>query len=274
MGKKVEVNFIDAESGKPLFKAKMPVEELPESFEEATTLHLANEEWQVLKAEPTTASEYVKKGKLNLVIRKRNIQSLKLEEILFSLPTISDKLAEVQKAPAKLDKGSFTLHYDFWRQIEFVSNEYQDLVEAEFTEIIKIYREASTNGAFRRIHLRKLIEEPVAKQISLSKFYNSFPVQPAKYNQIGYENVAGVIKDGFAFKVEGLFNLYGEAPGDTIKVLALAFDRSNKVLSAQTIQFLAAFMNANDLSLVDWLGLRRVRGNIEEIGNYFKPAPV
>lgn len=58
---KIDVDFIDAETNKIFAKSKMPIEQLPKSFATATTMHIGNENWQVVSATPMTHEEIKKK---------------------------------------------------------------------------------------------------------------------------------------------------------------------------------------------------------------------
>ena len=51
----VETLFIDMSTGKAIGQAKMPLEKLPQSFAHETTMHIGDEDWKVINAEPVTA---------------------------------------------------------------------------------------------------------------------------------------------------------------------------------------------------------------------------
>jgi hypothetical protein len=63
---KVKVTFIDESTGKPFGVTEMPPSDLPESFETNTTLHIRQEEWMVMDAQPATRAEYAKSKSLTL----------------------------------------------------------------------------------------------------------------------------------------------------------------------------------------------------------------
>src|SRR6201989_1839604 len=66
----IEVQFFDLATGKLFAQSKMPIRQLPESFEASTTLHLANADWSVVEARPMTAAEFGRTGKLVLIFSK------------------------------------------------------------------------------------------------------------------------------------------------------------------------------------------------------------
>ena len=68
--RKVTVTFIDDATGAAFASSKMPPDNLPESFEIDTTLHLGDDDWSVVHAEPHKKAEFTKSGKLTLRLRK------------------------------------------------------------------------------------------------------------------------------------------------------------------------------------------------------------
>ena len=59
---KVEVTFIDDATGEPFGVTQIPPDDLPESFELDTTLHIGDDDWSVVDAQPSTRAEYAKSG--------------------------------------------------------------------------------------------------------------------------------------------------------------------------------------------------------------------
>ncbi|MEZ5941308.1 MAG: hypothetical protein R3C18_07950 [Planctomycetaceae bacterium] len=78
----VSVTFIDDASGQIIATSEMPPENLPDSFERDTTLHLGDENWSVVDAQPLTKSEFVNSGELTLRLRK--VELVDPKEISFS----------------------------------------------------------------------------------------------------------------------------------------------------------------------------------------------
>ena len=52
----IQVLFIDASTKKPFGQSDVPLTALPETFALETTMHLGNQDWQVIGAEPMTAA--------------------------------------------------------------------------------------------------------------------------------------------------------------------------------------------------------------------------
>lgn len=80
--RKVTMTLIDDATGTVFASSKMPPDDLPESFEIDTTLHLGSENWSVIYAEPQTKAEFTKSG--NLTLRLRKVELMAPESISFS----------------------------------------------------------------------------------------------------------------------------------------------------------------------------------------------
>lgn len=92
--RKVTVEFIDAASGAVFASSDMPVDDLPDTFEIDTTLHLGESNWSVVRAEPLTKKEFSKAGKLR--IRLRKIEMMDPHAIGFSQLDIIERLDDDQ----------------------------------------------------------------------------------------------------------------------------------------------------------------------------------
>lgn len=55
----VKTFFIDGSTGNVIAQADVPIERLPPGFAPATTLHLGDEDWTVVSAEPMTLANIV-----------------------------------------------------------------------------------------------------------------------------------------------------------------------------------------------------------------------
>ncbi|MGN6544733.1 MAG: hypothetical protein ACTHK7_06775 [Aureliella sp.] len=87
--KEVLITFIEDATGAAMGTCKMPPEQLPESFELETTLHLDDAYWSVVHAEPRTRQEYTESGSLTLRLRK--IEKIAPETVSFSQLDITEK---------------------------------------------------------------------------------------------------------------------------------------------------------------------------------------
>jgi len=86
--RKVLVTFMDDVTGAAFAKTEMAPEDLPESFEIETTLHIGEAEWSVVRAEPLTRKDYTKSG--SLVLRLHKVERISTEEIRYSQVDITE----------------------------------------------------------------------------------------------------------------------------------------------------------------------------------------
>ena len=229
----IHVQLVNAATQTVMGEADLPVEQLPETFAVATTLHLGGTDWRVESATPVTREEYVKTGQLVLVLRK--IEMVDPKTILFSLPTIENTMPPLDAA----GEAACALHEDDWRQHELVSARFEPEIAAELADIRKI-RDDRTGPGWKTIHVRSRIPEPLGgRTIALADLAAALGDPAREALALGGTTVAG----GFAYAIGGGF-VYGREDGGLVRELAVArrTDPSG----------LAAFAGANQLVLVDW----------------------
>jgi hypothetical protein len=87
--RKVMVTLIDDATGAVFASSNMPPDDLPESFEIDTALHLGGDNWSVVHAEPLTKADFTKSGKVTL--RLRRIETMDPKSISFSQLDITER---------------------------------------------------------------------------------------------------------------------------------------------------------------------------------------
>lgn len=206
---KINVEFFEAGRDKPFAASLVPIAQLPDTFELATTFDIGEQKWSVLGAVPTRKSDFEKSGKLKLILSA--LQMVNPKDISFSLPTITNRMFPVRKGDS-LD-GMLVIHEDDWRQIEFVSEKLAAEVESEIQNIRTIYETKRRGVGFTGLHVRKLIEKPieegaipydaVKKQFTVSKEFAGFGVGGSGDGGIG------IAENGFAFETADGLQFYG-----------------------------------------------------------------
>jgi hypothetical protein len=96
--RKVTMTLIDDATGAVFASSKMPPDDLPDSFKVNTSLHLGNDDWSVIQAEPETKAEFTKSGKLTLRLRK--VQMMAPEAISFSQLDITERFDDNENLSA------------------------------------------------------------------------------------------------------------------------------------------------------------------------------
>ena len=203
----VTVEFVESSQNKPFAVSKVPIAQLPDSFEVATTLDIADKKWSVVEATPKNNLEFEKSGKLRVVLAPQQMMNPK--DLLFSLPTINDRMFPTRKA-ASLE-GMLVIHEDDWRQVEFILEKLAADVEKEILSIRSIYETKRKGVGFTGLHVRKLIEQPidedalpydaVKKHFTISKEFGGFGSQA--------DGQMGIAENGFAFETTDRHRFFG-----------------------------------------------------------------
>jgi hypothetical protein len=245
--KLIRVEFIDAATRKPFAVTESPADQLPETFALNTRVNIENQEWQIVKAEPMTRAEYVRRGGLTLTLAK--VVMVPVKDILMSLPTIYNTLPAMEERSVA-PEAVFTMDADLWRCVEFVSKTYQSAIDMEFQAIAIIYQDHREGRGFNKLHVRKTPETPVSGLIRLTELKALFAgAQP--YDTIAFHRESGVAKDVFALHY-GAWVLYGEHKGGMVQSLALEPRPQEQTLPLDPI---LQIMRIYDLLLVDWISV-------------------
>lgn len=248
----IQVLFIDASTGKPFGHTLLPVSQLPETFELATTMTISGQDWSVINAEPARAADFIQTGKLVLTLSK--ISMVNPKDILYSLPTICDALPAIAPGTTRQGKAVFEIHEDDWRQIECVSTSYRNAIDSQLAEIKRIYvEESKDNGrflVFKHIFIRSHVTAPISSQIPLHQLLAMLP-EHRPYEGVSYAKEVGLIDGGFAYKLAGLI-VYGQATGGFVQTLALHAMPGERVIAPELGAALTSIMSRCDLYLIDW----------------------
>ncbi|AEV69776.1 hypothetical protein [Acetivibrio clariflavus] len=256
--KKIHVRFIDVETGNVFAVADMLPGQLPKSFEAHTTMHLQDEDWEVVEAKPITSDEFIKSGYLKLVLRKIEIKTVDPRELLFSLPTISNELPPIQEGSTKLNKRVFEIREDDWRQIDIIPENNLELINENLKAIKNIYENCSIqNGdfiAFKELHVRRGLDFPfenhnIEKQILMDEFKVNYI-----YEGVSFNGIAGVIEGGFAFEVCKGVVLYGREVNKLVHSLSLYVKDEESFES--NVDDIMEVLKSQKLCLIDWCRMK------------------
>ena len=202
---KIRVEFVETGKEKPFAVSMVPIGQLPDTFEVATTLDISGKKRSVVDAAPKQKSDFEKSGKLRVVLSQ--LQMVNPKDILFSLPTINDRMCALQKAKS-LD-GMLVIHEDDWRQVEFVSDKLLGDVETEITSIRAIYKTKRKGVGFTGMHIRKLIETPIDDGvIPYPALKNLFTISK-EFSGFGISSYTAVAEHSFAFETQNGLRFYG-----------------------------------------------------------------
>jgi len=177
------------------------------------------------------------------------------KSILFSTPTLNDALPAYAATRVPGQK-LYDTHEDNWRQLEAVSSTHAGEIDQELAAVRKIFETASVKldekhpeqRAFRSVHVRKLIREPVAPGLRLSELVAlaDHPADFSGFTLSGSPPAAG----GYALRL-GAIVIFGQTDGE--RVLNLCFDIEGPPrLPAERAKKLVALLEKHHLLVIDW----------------------
>lgn len=243
--RKIAVLFIDDQTGAAIAKTELAPADVPESFAVDTTLHLGDTDWSVVHAEPATREECVRSGSLTL--RLHRIEKIDPATLLFSLPSICDRLAPTGSGALRGDE--LLLEEDDWRQLELVSRRFTPEADAEIQAIRTIHEQEWTGVAWRNLHVRTRPDPPIAAPLTradLARFFGE-----AAFRGVGYWGAGSPIESGFSFVASDGFQGYGVEEDGRVTVFGIV-QRTPAPPPARSIDALVEMAREFDLLLADW----------------------
>src|SRR6185312_5166888 len=224
----IHVPFVDWATGKVFAETQMPLDRLPESFEARTTLHLGNDDWDVVEARPMTAAEFGRTGELVLILNKVRIDQLDPSEILFSLSTITGEgLPPIAEGTSKLRADVIEIHEDDWRQVEWLPASALDAIESELVSVRTIHEHERRDSGIAKCHMRELPRLLRKKAIPLNKLQSALGERAKWLDGFAYGGVAGMVANSFAVRLFSSIELFGVAPDGIIESVCFANTRAN-----------------------------------------------
>lgn len=261
----VEVIFLNVENGQRIASGNLPASQLPETFAKNTVMHIGEQPWQVVKAEPVTADEFIKSGKLTLTCAL--VEYVSEEGVLYSLPTINDAIPETGSVAP--EQNVFTLHEDDWRQMEFVSNSHSDTIGVEIRSIMSIYQQHQQSAGFSQLHVRKAIPRPLNRSIKPDQLQQYLPPDFLTAAAVVFAQDEHEIKDVFAYNISPLV-IYGHlTPAGTIDALGMQFVDNPTNTLPYIIDGIVNFMVDYELTFVDWIRMQVLPPDTQGFQTYF-----
>jgi hypothetical protein len=263
----IRVTFVDSSNGALLGVVDLTPSRLPRSFAPATTLHLGDDDWEVVRAEPSSAEEYERSRQLRLELRHivptpKAADAISPNKMLVSLPTIADSLPAATiprrsltcspSAESGPSGEEFELGEDEWRQIEMIHVDTLDRVRDEFRAIERVMNEERLAAGFRTCHARRAVEAPMdGTSLSLDQLRAAFPHITQTFGGLAFRGRDTLVDHGFAFRAASGLVVYGVAAEARVSVLGLVPDRSRKSPPLEA-GALGTLRNTHALVLVDW----------------------
>jgi hypothetical protein len=252
----IEVTFIDELTEESLGVTQIAANNLPDVFEKDTTINLSGVDWNVLNSRPKTRAQYTKSKQLILWIRR--VDEADDSDMLYSLPSICKTVPDVNSR--SLSGSELILAEDDWRQFELISHQLADKVDKEMAKIRWIHENATVGTGWKEMHIRKKPEIPIASNIALTYLASMLKVS-TKSAGITYDGSQSPINEGYSFKLNDDFSVYGIAPKGKVQVIAIGQD-ANISPNQDSIDLLQQLARKFNLDLVHWC--RCIRVNSED----------
>ena len=245
----VKVKFYDQSTETPFLVSKVPIEQLPDTFEIDTTMYMGEDEWLIQQAEPAEKAKFRESGKLDLYVLKSALCHIDPDEALYSLPTICHDIAMVENADSM--ENVVVFREDDWRQFEFLSTSHEANIKEEFDSIRNTYDKHREGVGFTKLHLRDKIKAPFEQSaLTLSALEGAFDIAK-KYNGVAFNNAAATLVFGFAAQTKTDWLLWGQAD-DSGTVLAMNISPTPESKIANISDQIDSFIEKNDLYLINW----------------------
>lgn len=171
-------------------------------------------------------------------------------DILFSIPTLSNELAPLLPVTEQPTAADFLLHEDDWEQMEFFSANRAGEVQAALSEYHLFEAQHRTEGGWRKAYLRLLARNTVLN-LPVSELAAALGcnIGPAPLLHCA-NTLSGQVQDGFSLALGGNVSLYGFSDAQGIPVLGVSMGPE-----ADNARLIAAFVQlhaSHGLILVDW----------------------
>jgi len=237
----IKVQFIDSSNGNVIGISEMPPEQLPETFEIQTTMHLNDEDWSIEEAIPAHSKEFLQSK--NLTLKMKKVEKMNPNDIWYTTPTISNEFPQTN-TKTKDSEFDISIHEDDYRQKEFLNISSLPQIKEELKAIKEIWENHSKKSEeytlFKNCHARKTIGLP-----NLSIDFNEMQTL-LNSNSTGQVIINGeILSNGFGLKTEntayfGTLN-YG-------KVVELCISQWNEKTTNEILKINKEF----NLIFVDW----------------------
>jgi hypothetical protein len=191
-------------------------------------------------------------GLANVAPHQQKVQTIDPKSILFTTPTLSNDIAELEPVTKKPVSTDFVFPEDEWSQVEFFTKDRL----AEVQKLLKEYKPfEQTHRAqygWREVYVRKIQRALIVTGAQpVQQLERLLGVKAAGAPILFSSNsISGRVKEGFSLPLGGNVTLYGYVAGQGIRVLGAIIGEN-----PDDFNLTQAFMklNANSgLILVDW----------------------
>ena len=186
-------------------------------------------------------------------------------QILFSLPTICDRMAPLETPTSRPTDNDLLFHEDDWRQIEFAPLVDSDYIASKLAELRQFKVDHRSGPGWTKTFIRP--DHPSdfgAVSLKYSDLRRAVSVNPSRFfifqSWSAPVDSAGQVPNGFAFRVAPHFSIYGFQHDDVVRALGVQIDSfKNDQFDLDRISAtLGRIAKLGRLNIVDWYQCRTV----------------
>ncbi|MFZ6655370.1 hypothetical protein [Undibacterium sp. TJN19] len=178
-------------------------------------------------------------------------------DILFSVPTLSNELASLLPVTAQPTETDFLLHEDEWEQVEFFPGNRLEEIQAMLAEYKSFEATHRTEAGWRKAYVRDLKRSSVLDtDVPTLATLLGCSIGPAPMLYYG-NTLSGQVQNGFSLALGGNVSLYGFADDHGIPVLAVSMGPQAE--NARLMEAFAKLNASHGLIMVDWRSQLLVR---------------
>jgi hypothetical protein len=177
------------------------------------------------------------------------------KSILFTIPTISNDIAEVEPVGEEHNDTELFVYEDNWSQVEFLSGSLLFEVQQMLTEFKEFEQANRVGHGWRNLYVRKVPRLPmISGAEAVLELQATLGVSAGPAPLLGpWDRVTGRVKNGFSIPLGGNISLYGYKTPSGIPVLCASVGQN-----PDNLKLTEAFTKlnlSNGLVLVDWRSL-------------------
>ena len=179
-------------------------------------------------------------------------QHLDPKTILFSVPTLSNDIAALEKMDRAPNAADLVFHEDEWSQVEFLPKSLLPEIQRMLKEYKAFEQANRTPNGWRNVYVRKIQRQPLLSGPHLVQQLEKLLAARAGGSMVLYSTstAGGRVKDGFVLPLGGNVTLYGYTTDEGIPVLGASVGQN-----PDDLKLVEAFTKLNTsagLVLVDW----------------------
>lgn len=198
------------------------------------------------------ASIFALAGAVGAAEAQPKVQTIDPRTVLFTTPTLSNDLAQLEPLLRNPGNGDLVLHEDEWSQVEFFPRSQLGEVQRVLQEYKPFERAQRVQSGWKKVYVRKIRRTPVFPGPDATRDLEGLLGVKVGTAPILFSGgaVSGSVKNGFSYPLGGNVALYGYRDSQGIPVLG-----ANVGSNPDDSKLTSAFMKLNaerGLILVDW----------------------